>query len=70
MGLSLTDQKFGKKINFSVYDEGSARNIAVKTELLFGEDRTRILDVIFGKSSCPQFSSEAYAVVNYHNRFD
>lgn len=26
------------------------------------------LQVIFGKSSCPEFSKEAYTAVVYHNR--
>lgn len=51
-----------------IYLVGSARNIAVKMEVLCGEDRQRILDVIYGKSSGPQFTSEFYASVNYHNR--
>lgn len=37
-------------------------------EVLCGEDRQRILEVIYGKSSGPQFTSEVYASVNYHNR--
>lgn len=52
-----------------IFCPGSARNIAVKMEVLYGEDRQRILDVIYGKSSCPQFTSEVYAAVNYHNRY-
>ncbi|XP_065206218.1 dedicator of cytokinesis protein 7 [Planococcus citri] len=58
---------YPKELNFTGR-AGSARNIAVKMEVLFGEDRQRILDVIYGKSSCPQFTSEVYAAVNYHNR--
>ncbi|XKL65388.1 hypothetical protein PGB90_008808 [Kerria lacca] len=58
---------YPKELNFTGRT-GSARNIAVKMEVLFGEDRQCILDIIYGKSSCPQFCSEVYASVNYHNR--
>lgn len=58
---------YPKELNFTSRT-GSARNIAVKMELCFGEERQHILEVIFGKSSCPEFSSEVYAAVSYHNR--
>ncbi len=51
-----------------LFHTGSARNIAVKMEVLCGEDRQQIFEVIYGKSSGPQFTSEVYAAVNYHNK--
>ncbi|KAI0241313.1 Dedicator of cytokinesis protein 7 [Lamellibrachia satsuma] len=47
--------------------QGSARNIAVKIQLMNGEDQ-RPLRVMFGKSSCPEFCDESYAPVTYHNK--
>lgn len=56
-----------KELNFSTR-AGSARNIAVKIQVMSGEKQSDALNVIFGKSSCPQFQNEIYTVVNYHNR--
>lgn len=56
-----------KELNFSTR-AGSARNIAVKIQVMGGEKQTDALNVIFGKSSCPQFQNEMYTIVNYHNR--
>lgn len=47
---------------------GSARNIAVKIQFMAGEEEHAALPVIFGKSSCPEFTSEAYTAVTYHNK--
>jgi hypothetical protein len=47
---------------------GSARNIAVKVQLMCGEEETHALPVIFGKSSCPEYTTEAYTTVSYHNK--
>lgn len=47
---------------------GSARNLAVKVQLMCGEEECQALPVIYGKSSCPEFSSEAYSTVSYHNK--
>ncbi|XP_063219662.1 dedicator of cytokinesis protein 7 [Bacillus rossius redtenbacheri] len=58
---------YPKELNFSSR-AGSARNIAVKVQLMCGEDETSALPVIFGKSSCPEFTTEAYTTVSYHNR--
>ena len=33
-----------------------------------GEDGHRGLKNIFGKSSCPEFTSEVYTAVTYHNK--
>lgn len=45
---------------------GSARNIAVKVQLLGAEDCP--LKLLFGHSSCPELVSEAYTSVIYHNK--
>ncbi|KAK8766565.1 hypothetical protein V5799_006661 [Amblyomma americanum] len=48
---------------------GSARNIACRIQLLCGEDEvTCALPVLFGKSSCPEFVTEVYTAVTYHNK--
>ncbi|XP_063042281.1 dedicator of cytokinesis protein 8 [Engraulis encrasicolus] len=46
----------------------SARNITVKIQFMSGEEPSCILPVIFGKSSGPEFVSEAYSAVTYHNK--
>lgn len=56
-----------KELNFS-NRTGSARNIAVRIQLMCGETQESALPYIFGKSSCPEFTSEAYSVVTYHNK--
>lgn len=33
-----------------------------------GEDVDSALPYIFGKSSCPEFTTEAYTAVTYHNK--
>ncbi|GAA6104479.1 dedicator of cytokinesis protein 7 isoform X4 [Tachysurus ichikawai] len=48
--------------------QGSARNITVKVQFMNGEDQSNAMPVIFGKSSCGEFSKEAYTAVVYHNR--
>ncbi|XP_062854098.1 dedicator of cytokinesis protein 7 isoform X12 [Trichomycterus rosablanca] len=48
--------------------QGSARNITVKVQFMNGEDVSNAMPVIFGKSSCAEFSREAYTTVVYHNR--
>ncbi|XP_076870999.1 dedicator of cytokinesis protein 7 isoform X27 [Brachyhypopomus gauderio] len=48
--------------------QGSARNITVKVQFMNGEDPSNAMPVIFGKSSCGEFSKEAYTSVVYHNR--
>ncbi|CAM6031703.1 unnamed protein product, partial [Sphagnum compactum] len=58
-----------KELNFSAARAGqSARNIAIRIQLMAGEKQSDAMNLIFGKSSCPEFSSEAYTVVNYHNK--
>ncbi|XP_071954468.1 dedicator of cytokinesis protein 7-like [Antedon mediterranea] len=49
---------------------GSARNIAIKVQLLkgSGEDDSIPLQCIFGKSSSPEFVHEMYSSVTYHNK--
>lgn len=56
-----------KELNFSAR-AGSARNIAVRIQLMDGERQCDALRAIFAKSSCPEFSTEAYTAVNYHNK--
>lgn len=56
-----------KELNFTTR-AGSARNIAIKIQVMSGEKPTDALNVIYGKSSCPQFQNEIYTIVNYHNR--
>uniref|UniRef100_A0A673MEG0 Dedicator of cytokinesis protein 7-like n=1 Tax=Sinocyclocheilus rhinocerous TaxID=307959 RepID=A0A673MEG0_9TELE len=48
--------------------QGSARNITVKVQFMNGEDPSNAMPVIFGKSSCAEYSKEAYTAVVYHNR--
>ncbi|XP_046704166.1 dedicator of cytokinesis protein 7 isoform X20 [Silurus meridionalis] len=48
--------------------QGSARNITVKVQFMNGEDPSNAMPVIFGKSSCGEFSKDAYTAVVYHNR--
>ncbi|XP_064604400.1 dedicator of cytokinesis protein 7-like isoform X2 [Liolophura sinensis] len=58
---------YPKYLNFT-NRQGSARNIAVKVQFMAGEEELNAQPVIFGKSSCPEFSREAYAAVTYHNK--
>jgi hypothetical protein len=51
-----------------LFNVGSARNITVKVQLMCGEEETQALPVIFGKSSCPEYTTEAYTTVSYHNK--
>ncbi|XP_069991563.1 dedicator of cytokinesis protein 7 isoform X5 [Penaeus vannamei] len=56
-----------KDLNFS-NRPGSARNIAVKIQFMAGEEESAAMSVLFGKSSCPEFTTEAYTAVTYHNK--
>ncbi|XP_076063961.1 dedicator of cytokinesis isoform X2 [Oratosquilla oratoria] len=56
-----------KDLNFN-NRPGSARNIAVKIQFMAGEDEQSAACVIFGKSSCPELTTEAYTAVSYHNK--
>ncbi len=56
-----------KDLNFTNRSGERARNIAVKVQFM-GEDDAQGLKVIFGKSHCPEFTSEAYTAVTYHNK--
>lgn len=48
---------------------GSARNIAVKVQLMCGERQPQdAAYAIFGKSSNPRYVCEAYTTVSYHQR--
>ncbi|XP_075219096.1 dedicator of cytokinesis [Lycorma delicatula] len=58
---------YPKELNFAGRT-GSARNIAVKVQLMSGEEELDALPVIFGKSSCPEFCSQVYTTVSYHNK--
>ncbi|XP_045511771.1 dedicator of cytokinesis protein 7 [Colias croceus] len=59
-----------RDINLAAYTSrtGSARNITVRVQLMSGEDQSAALPNIFGRSSCPEFSTEAYTTVLYHNK--
>ncbi|KAJ8913567.1 hypothetical protein NQ315_017118 [Exocentrus adspersus] len=54
-----------KELNFS-NRTGSARNLAVRVQIMAGEDDKHALYNIFGKSSCPEMTNEAYTAVTYH----
>ncbi|XP_066258807.1 dedicator of cytokinesis protein 7 [Euwallacea similis] len=54
-----------KDLNFS-NRTGSARNLAVKIQLMAGESESHSLTNIFGKSSCPEMTNEAFSAVTYH----
>ncbi|EDW71168.1 uncharacterized protein Dvir_GJ16211, isoform A [Drosophila virilis] len=56
-----------KELNFSSR-AGSARNIAIRIQLMAGETPNDAVNAIFGKSSCPEFTTEAFTCVNYHNK--
>ncbi|GFN96684.1 dedicator of cytokinesis protein 7-like [Plakobranchus ocellatus] len=58
---------YPKSLNFA-NRQGSARNLAVKVQFLGGEDENHAPMVIFGKSSCPEFSTDTMAAVTYHNK--
>ncbi|XP_041982163.1 dedicator of cytokinesis protein 7 isoform X2 [Aricia agestis] len=59
-----------RDINLTAYTAraGSARNITVRIQLMAGEEQSAALPNIFGRSSCPEFSTEAYTTVLYHNK--
>ncbi|XP_052757856.1 dedicator of cytokinesis protein 7 [Galleria mellonella] len=59
-----------REINLAAYTSraGSARNITVRIQLMSGEDQAAALPAIFGRSSCPEFTTEAYTTVLYHNK--
>ncbi|XP_072847710.2 dedicator of cytokinesis protein 6 isoform X6 [Pogona vitticeps] len=58
---------YPQSLNFSSR-QGSVRNIAVKLQFMAGEDPSHAMPVIFGKSSCSEFTKEAYTSVVYHNK--
>lgn len=47
---------------------GHVRNIAVKVQLLCGEEASSVMPAIFGKSNCADFTTEAYTAVTYHSK--
>uniref|UniRef100_A0A2K5YBD8 Dedicator of cytokinesis 7 n=1 Tax=Mandrillus leucophaeus TaxID=9568 RepID=A0A2K5YBD8_MANLE len=53
---------YPQSLNFA-NRQGSARNITVKVQFMYGEDPSNAMPVIFGKSSCSEFSKEAYTAV-------
>ncbi|XP_037071208.1 dedicator of cytokinesis protein 7-like [Pollicipes pollicipes] len=60
-----------KSVNFTNYPNKpgiSARNIAVRVQFLNGEGAGAPMPVIFGRSSMPEFVSEAHTAVSYHNK--
>lgn len=58
---------YPKNLNFT-NRQGSARNITCKIQLMSGEDDYSALPVIFGKSGCPEYLSEVYTSITYHNK--
>uniref|UniRef100_A0A673YN18 Dedicator of cytokinesis 6 n=1 Tax=Salmo trutta TaxID=8032 RepID=A0A673YN18_SALTR len=58
---------YPQSLNFSSR-QGSVRNIAVKVQFMAGEDLSLAMPVIFGKSSCAEFFTEAYSPVIYHDK--
>lgn len=56
-----------KELNFS-NRVGSARNLAVRIQLMAGEGEQNAMCNVFGKSSCPEMVNEAYTAVTYHSK--
>lgn len=56
-----------KDLNFTNRSGERARNIAVKIQFM-GEDDSQGMKVIYGKSSCPELTTDAYTAVTYHNK--
>ncbi|XP_023165795.2 dedicator of cytokinesis protein 7 isoform X2 [Drosophila hydei] len=56
-----------KELNFSAR-AGSARNIAIRIQLMSGETPSEAVNAIFGKSSCPEYATDVFTCVNYHNK--
>ncbi|OQR75674.1 dedicator of cytokinesis protein 7-like [Tropilaelaps mercedesae] len=60
---------YPRSVNFTNRLGVSARNIACRVQMMCGEDEIcNALPLIFGKSSCPQMSTEALTCVTYHNK--
>ncbi|XP_054707332.1 dedicator of cytokinesis protein 7-like [Uloborus diversus] len=59
---------YPKDVNFT-NRPGSARNITCKVQYMANEEIHSAMPIIFGKSSCPEFLTEAYTAITYHNRF-
>lgn len=57
-----------KELNFSNLRTGSARNLAIRIQLMNGEGEAHALPNIYGKSSCPEMSNETYTAVTYHSK--
>ena len=57
-----------KNLFFILLFTGSARNIAVKIQFMNGEEEQCAASLIFGKSSCPEYGSETFTAVTYHNK--
>ena len=58
---------YPKSLNFT-NRPGSARNITCRVQIMSGEDDYSALNNIFGRSGCPEFASEIFTSVMYHNR--
>lgn len=58
---------YPKNLNFA--NRGSARNISLRIQFMCGEQETHAMPVIFGKSSCAEFSSDYFTAVTYHNKY-
>ncbi|XP_035223308.1 dedicator of cytokinesis protein 7-like, partial [Stegodyphus dumicola] len=59
---------YPRDVNFT-NRPGSARNITCKIQYMSSEELHSAMPVIFGKSSCPEFLTEAYTSITYHSRF-
>lgn len=57
-----------RELNFSSRT-GSSRNLAVRVQLMAGEKQSDALKAVFAKSSCPEYATEAFSCVNYHNKY-
>ncbi|KAF2358297.1 DHR-1 domain [Trinorchestia longiramus] len=58
---------YPKDLNFT-NRPGSARNLAVKVQVMDGEDESAALCCVVGRSSCPELSTEAITSVTYHSK--
>ncbi|XP_047738300.1 dedicator of cytokinesis protein 7 isoform X2 [Hyalella azteca] len=58
---------YPKDLNFT-NRPGSARNLAVKVQVMEGEDESAALACVMGRSSCPELSTEAFTAVTYHTK--
>ncbi|XP_062509807.1 dedicator of cytokinesis protein 7-like isoform X2 [Corticium candelabrum] len=58
---------YPQSVNFSSRG-GSARNIAIKIQIMEKESEQDAMKIIYGKSSSAKFHKEAWTAVTYHNK--